>query len=51
VQLDGKDALKNHPEPYGDGPFGYEAFDGGFELKSKLKYNDKSWMLTVGKRR
>jgi hypothetical protein len=51
VQQDGKDALKNHPEPFGDGPFGHEVFDGGFELKSKLKYTDKSWVLTVGKRK
>ena len=49
VQLDGKDALKNYPEPYGDGPFGYEAIDGGFELKSKFKYKDQPVTLTVGR--
>src|SRR5262245_1904885 len=30
----GKAALDDHPDPYGDGPFEYIAFDGGFELRS-----------------
>ncbi len=51
VLRDGPDALKAHPDPYGDGPFGYEAFDGGFVLKSKLTFKDKPWALTVGKRK
>src|SRR5262249_31085425 len=37
VRLDGQAALKNHPDPLTGGPFEYAAFDGGFELRSKLK--------------
>jgi hypothetical protein len=51
VRLGGTDALKAHPDPFGDGPFAYEAFDGGFELKSKLRFQDRPWALTVGKRK
>jgi hypothetical protein len=51
VQLDGRDALKAHPDPYGGGPFGYEPFDGGFVLTSKLTAQDKPWALTVGRRK
>jgi len=51
VQLNGPDALKNHPDPVVGGPFGYVAFDGGFELRSKLKQtDDKPVALTVGLR-
>jgi hypothetical protein len=35
VQLDGRDALKNYPDPVDGGSFEYEAFKGGFELRSK----------------
>jgi len=34
----GKSALNDHPDPYGDGPFEYMKFDGGFELGSALVY-------------
>ena len=34
----GTDALEDHPDPHGDAPFEYEAFDGGFELRSQLEY-------------
>jgi hypothetical protein len=34
VQLDGRAALKNHPDPVVGGSFAYVAFDGGFELRS-----------------
>jgi hypothetical protein len=34
----GTDALEDHPDPHGDGPFEREAFDGGFELRSQLEY-------------
>jgi hypothetical protein len=56
VQLDGKEALKAHPDPFGDGPFALEAFDGGFELRSKLKFTARKCTLppptlTVGKRK
>jgi hypothetical protein len=50
VQLDGRDALKNHPDPVVGGPFEYVAFDGGFELRSKWKSGDKPLALTVGLR-
>jgi hypothetical protein len=32
------------------GPFEYSAFDGGFELRSKWKLDDKPPTLTVGRR-
>jgi hypothetical protein len=32
----GKPALADHPDPYGKGPFGYTAFAGGVELRSRL---------------
>jgi hypothetical protein len=52
VQLDGQDALKNHPDPVIGGSFEYVAFDGGFELRSKLKNrDDKPVVLTVGVRK
>jgi hypothetical protein len=34
----GKSALKDHPDPYGDGPFKYAEIEGGFELGSALVY-------------
>ena len=51
VQLDGPDALKNHPDPVVGGPFELVAFEGGFELRSKFKpTDDKPWVLIVGQR-
>jgi hypothetical protein len=51
VQLDGQGALKNHPDPASGGQFEYAPFQGGFELRSKLKgQDDKSVALTVGHR-
>jgi hypothetical protein len=51
VQLDGRDALKNHPDPVAGGPFEHVAFEGGFELRSKLKgADDKPVALTAGRR-
>jgi hypothetical protein len=41
VQLDGKDALKKHPDPVAGGPFEYVAFKGGFELRSRWKLDEK----------
>jgi hypothetical protein len=32
----GQPALADHSDPYGKGPFGYTAFAGGFELRSRL---------------
>jgi hypothetical protein len=51
VRLDGRDALKRHPDPVAGGPFEYAAFEGGFELRSRLKgKDDKPVVLTVGRR-
>jgi len=46
----GPDALKDHKDPFGDGPFGYKATGGGFELTSKLTYKDQPVTLVVGKK-
>lgn len=53
VQQGGKDALKAHPDPVVGGPFEYVAFKGGFELRSKLKPDERfpqPLVLTVGRR-
>ncbi len=50
VQLDGPDALKNHPDPVADGSFEYSKFADGFELTSKFKQDDKPIILNVGQR-
>jgi hypothetical protein len=41
VRLDGKGALKEHPDPIVGGPFEYVAFEGGFQLRSKWKVDEK----------
>lgn len=51
VQLEGRDSLKNHPDPIVGGTFDYVAFEGGFELRSKFKPDDKPFSLTVGIRK
>lgn len=48
VIQDGPDKLKDIKDPFGDGPFEYRALDKGFELKSKLHYNDQPVVLRVG---
>jgi hypothetical protein len=51
VQLDGPDALKNHPDPVAGGPFEMVAFTGGFELRSTFRPAEgKPWVLIVGRR-
>lgn len=50
VQLNGRDALKNHPDPVVGGPFEYVASQGGFELRSNWKPDDKPLALTIGLR-
>jgi hypothetical protein len=51
VQLNGKDALKDHADPVAGGPFDYVAFAGGFELRSRYKGpDDKPLTLIVGRR-
>jgi hypothetical protein len=41
VELDGKAALKKHPDPVAGGMLDYEAFEGGFVLRSKWKIDEK----------
>jgi hypothetical protein len=35
IQLDGQDALQNHPDPVAGGPFAYVGLEGGYLLRSK----------------
>ena len=51
ILIDGPRAIMLTRDPFGDGPFEYEAFDGGFELRSKLRAQDKPVSLTVGRRK
>jgi hypothetical protein len=51
VAQEGPDKLKDIKDPFGDGPFEYRALDQGFELKSKLLFEDKPVTLTVGQRK
>ena len=46
----GPEKVKEHKDPFGDGPFEYKAVDGGFELKSKLIFKDQPVTLVVGKK-
>jgi hypothetical protein len=51
VRHDGPDAVKNNKDPVMGGPFEYVAFNGGFELISKLTGKDeKPVTLVVGRR-
>jgi hypothetical protein len=53
VQLEGRAALKNHPDPVVGGLFEYTTFPGGFELRSKWQLDAgllKPLVLTVGQR-
>jgi hypothetical protein len=59
VQQNGRKALKDHPDPVAGGPFAYEAFEGGFELRSTWKLDPQlqaKWgavqplVLTVGQK-
>ena len=52
VQIEGRDALKTHIDPVGGGAFEQVPFDGGYELRSKLKRDDnRPVTLTVGRRK
>jgi hypothetical protein len=51
ILIDGPDAVKTQRDPFGDGPFDFEPFDGGFVLRSKFKAQDKQVSLTVGRRK
>jgi hypothetical protein len=48
VQQNGRDSLKDHPDPVVGGPFEYRALDQGFELSSKWLYNGQTIRLVVG---
>jgi hypothetical protein len=48
VVRDGQAALKQHPDPFGAGPFQYTAKPRGFELRSALEIDGKPVTLTVG---
>jgi hypothetical protein len=51
VQVEGRDALKQHPDPVVGGLFDYLPLEGGFELRSKLhQQDDRPVTLTVGRR-
>jgi hypothetical protein len=48
VQLEGPDALKNHPDPVAGGSFEEVAFEGDFELRSRWKMDNRlpsRWQL------
>jgi hypothetical protein len=49
ILIDGPDAAKTQSDPFGNGPFEYIPFDGGFELRSKFKAQDKPVSLMVGR--
>jgi hypothetical protein len=51
VAAEGQDKLKEIKDPFGSGPFEYKALDQGFELRSKLLFEDKPVTLTVGQRK
>jgi hypothetical protein len=49
VRLEGKEALAQFRDPFGDGPFEMTNFDGGFELRSKYPSTDNvPLMLRAG---
>jgi hypothetical protein len=50
VAQEGPDKLKDIKDPFGAGPFEYRALDSGFELKSKLLFEDKPVTLTIGQK-
>jgi hypothetical protein len=49
VASGGAEKLKDHRDPYGQGPFEYKALPQGFELRSKLTFEGKPVTLTVGR--
>jgi len=48
VRQSGTDALDRFKDPCGNGRFGYEEFDGGFRLRSKLVPDGEQLILTFG---
>jgi hypothetical protein len=52
IQIQGSDALKDHPDPVVGGSFEYQVVNGGFQLRSRFKSpgpSAKSVTLTVGR--
>ena len=49
IARDGDGALARHNDPAGDGPFGLQRRDGGFQLTSDMVYRDKPVQITFGK--
>jgi hypothetical protein len=47
----GPDTLKDRIDPFGDGPFEYQVLENGFELKSKLRYQEQPVTLTIGRKK
>jgi len=45
----GPDKLKEIKDPFGTGPFEYQALDKGFELKSKLMFEGQPVTLKIGR--
>ena len=43
-------AIREHRDPYGDGPFELTPFDGGFELASKLVYGKRRIRQAFGQK-
>jgi hypothetical protein len=48
IARDGRGALAQHRDPFGQGPFEYTARPEGFELRSKLTFDGKPVTLVVG---
>jgi hypothetical protein len=48
VAQNGPAALKDHRDPYGNGPFEYKALPQGFELKSKFVMDGQPATVTAG---
>jgi hypothetical protein len=48
VVQEGPEKINDVQDPFGAGPFEYRALDNGFELMSKLRFNNKPVTLTIG---
>ncbi len=52
VVLCGTEQLNKIKDPFGNGPFKYRSFDGGFELESSLQFKDRPPVtVTVGSKK
>ncbi len=48
VVQEGPEKINDVQDPFGGGPFEYRGLDNGFELRSKLRFNEKPVSLTIG---